>query len=136
MRQMAEAFLDDFNTFIGIRIDGVSLSVSQCTKLDNKLLKAIEIQLLRLSFLEHLYIQVPHQVCHLVFVCKEEEFEIFEELDQLNGTQSFKSFLVVLEVVVAFDCVHAACVLEEESSEDFVVFLEKVLDVFDVSGFH
>lgn len=60
MRKMTKGFLDDFNTFVGICIDCVSLSVSQCTKLDNKLLKPIEIQLLRLSFLEQLYIQISH----------------------------------------------------------------------------
>lgn len=60
MRKMAKAFLDHLNTFISISVDGMSLSISKCTKLDNKLLKPIEIQLLGLSFLEQLYIQISH----------------------------------------------------------------------------
>lgn len=60
MGKMAKAFLDDFNALIGICIDSVSLSVSQGTKLDYKLLKAIEIQLLSLPLLQHFYVQVPH----------------------------------------------------------------------------
>lgn len=60
MGEMTEAFLDDFNTLIGIRIDGVSLCISQGTKLYDKLLKAIEIQLLRLPLLQQFHIQIPH----------------------------------------------------------------------------
>jgi hypothetical protein len=50
----------------------VGLCVNEGTELNDELLETHEIELLGLSLVEQLYVEVSHQVLDLIFICEEE----------------------------------------------------------------
>jgi hypothetical protein len=78
----------------------MSFCVDQCAKLDNKLLKASEIQFLGLSFFKQLDIEIPDKIGDFIFIGQEEELKIFEELYEFHHAQCFIPLLIILEVIV------------------------------------
>ena len=113
---MPKIFLDSLNTSIRIRIDCMSFCVNESAKLNYKLLETNEVQLLSFSFMKKLDIKIPHKRLNFILGCQEEQFVIFQELDDFNDIKSLVSLLVIFEVHICMTlyCVFTACVLEEK----------------------
>ncbi len=69
---MPKIFLNCFNAFISIRINCVSFSIYQSTKLNNELLKGRKVKLLCFSFVEKFNIDISDQISYLVLICQKE----------------------------------------------------------------
>lgn len=86
MGEMSKALFDYFNSLIGVCIYSMGFSVDQSTELDDELLESKEIQLLSLSFFQKLDIKISNKVLNFIFVSQKEQFEVLEELDELDNT--------------------------------------------------
>lgn len=114
----------------------MGLGVDESAELNDELLETHEIKLLSLSLVEQLHVEISHQILDFVFICKKEQFEVLEELDEFNHTEGFKSFLVILEVDIRFDGILAAGIFEEKRAKDSMVLFEEILDVLNITNLH
>lgn len=133
---MSKIFFDRLNSFIRVCIYRVSLGIDNGTELNDKLLKAKEIEIHSLTFIEQFNINISHKTLNLIFGGQEEEFVVFEELNNFHHVESFVSLFVVLEVEITLCAILAARVLEKNVPHNLVIFLEQVVNIFNVPGLH
>jgi len=136
MGKMSKIFFDRLNSFIRVCIYRVSLGIDNGTELNDKLLKAKEIEIHSLTFIEQFNINISHKTLNLIFGGQEEEFVVFEELNNFHHVESFVSLFVVLEVEITLCAILAARVLEKNVPHNLVIFLEQVVNIFNVPGLH
>jgi len=133
---MSKIFFDRLNSFIRVCIYRVSLGIDNGTELNDKLLKAKEIEIHSLTFIEQFNINISHKTLNLIFGGQEEEFVVFEELNNFHHVESFVSLFVVLKVEITLCAILAARVLEKNVPHNLVIFLEQVVNIFNVPGLH
>lgn len=136
MGKMSKIFFDRLNSFIRVCIYRVSLGIDNGTELNDKLLKAKEIEIHSLTFIEQFNINISHKTLNLIFGGQEKEFVVFEELNNFHHVESFVSLFVVLEVEITLCAILAARVLEKNVPHNLVIFLEQVVNIFNVPGLH
>jgi len=136
MGKMSKIFFDRLNSFIRVCIYRVSLGIDNGTELNDKLLKAKEIEIHSLTFIEQFNINISHKTLNLIFGGQEEEFVVFEELNNFHHVESFVSLFVVLKVEITLCAILAARVLEKNVPHNLVIFLEQVVNIFNVPGLH
>ena len=133
---MSKIFFDRLNSFIRVCIYRVSLGIDNGTELNDKLLKAKEIEIHSLTFIEQFNINISHKTLNLIFGGQEEEFVVFEELNNFHHVERFVSLFVVLKVEITLCAILAARVLEKNVPHNLVIFLEQVVNIFNVPGLH
>jgi len=133
---MSKIFFDRLNSFIRVCIYRVSLGIDNGTELNDKLLKAKEIEIHSLTFIEQFNINISHKTLNLIFGGQEKEFVVFEELNNFHHVESFVSLFVVLEVEITLCAILAARVFEKNVPHNLVIFLEQVVNIFNVPGLH
>jgi len=136
MGKMSKIFFDRLNSFIRVCIYRVSLGIDNGTELNDKLLKAKEIEIHSLTFIEQFNINISHKTLNLIFGGQEKEFVVFEELNNFHHVESFVSLFVVLEVEITLCAILAARVFEKNVPHNLVIFLEQVVNIFNVPGLH
>jgi len=136
MGKMSKIFFDRLNSFIRVCIYRVSLGIDNGTELNDKLLKAKEIEIHSLTFIEQFNINISHKTLNLIFGGQEKEFVVFEELNNFHHVESFVSLFVVLKVEITLCAILAARVLEKNVPHNLVIFLEQVVNIFNVPGLH
>lgn len=123
-------------TLRSLCINCVCFREDYCSKLNNKVFKTWKIQILVLSFILQLNIDISDQILNLVVACQEEELVVFEELDKLDCIDELFSGLVVFKIVDTFYGVHGGSVFEEQESENSVEFFKKIVNIVDIPLLH